>query len=419
NGESSMAKIIIRSYPNLRTCTLGIVTRRGAAYDSLAGTTQVLLQTMVRGTSNYSEMDIANLIDGTGGSFFSTTEKDFAIIGAQVQPKYAERTLELLFDIILHPELEENHFLIEKLNLIQIFQQVQSNSLRRMLLFDADKAVFGETHPLGRPQIGTEESLNMISSEDLHYAHHNFLIEPWGFAIGTVPNELQTRLTHQFSTFFSNQKNMIQKIQKFPHRSVPSKNYVFSPDKADHNAYLCVNVTTEVSPDIMGLARFSSALLGESFGSRMFSVLRDKKSFGYIVGSSIKLIDTHLIIRCFMETNPKRTEEALDSLMELIIDLGINLIKNEEYQTTHDFILGTLDLSFDDSRTITGKMISREVHGLPPDIESGYEETRVVTPKKVHSWWKTLMTPENFSIAVSGNFDFSDLESKWKSQLIQ
>jgi predicted Zn-dependent peptidase len=191
------------------------------------------------------------------------------------------------------------------------------------------------------------------------------------------------------------------------------------PDKEDRNAYLCVNVTTEVTPDIMGLARFSSALLGESFGSRMFSVLRDQKSFGYITGSSIKLIDKELIIRCFMETNPKRTEEALGTLMELVIDLGINLIKKEEYQTTHDFILGNLDLSFDDSRTITGKIINREVHGLPPDIESGYEETRAVTPNKLHTWWKTLIDPENFSVAVSGNFDLPDLESKWKSQLIQ
>ncbi|MFX0185959.1 MAG: M16 family metallopeptidase, partial [Candidatus Hodarchaeota archaeon] len=219
-----MAKTIIRAYPNLRTCTLGIVTNRGAAYDPLAGTTQVLLQTMVRGSANYSELDIANLIDGSGGSLFSSIEKDFAIIGAQVQPKYAERTLKLLFDIVSNPTLEENHFLIEKLNLIQIFRHIQSNSLRRMLFFDADKAVFGETHPLGRPQIGTEESLNQISSEDLHNAHSNFLVEPWGFTIGAVSKNLQTRLTQTFSNFFSNQNINAQKIQKFPPRSVPPKN---------------------------------------------------------------------------------------------------------------------------------------------------------------------------------------------------
>ncbi|MHA2307242.1 MAG: hypothetical protein ACXACU_17830 [Candidatus Hodarchaeales archaeon] len=34
----------IHSYPNLRTCTLGIVTQRGAAHDAIAGATQVLLQ---------------------------------------------------------------------------------------------------------------------------------------------------------------------------------------------------------------------------------------------------------------------------------------------------------------------------------------------------------------------------------------
>ncbi|MHA2074228.1 MAG: hypothetical protein ACW97X_06395 [Candidatus Hodarchaeales archaeon] len=70
----------IHSYPNLRTCTLGIVTQRGAAHDAIAGATQVLLQTITRGTENHNEVDIAKLIDGTGGSLFSTTEKDFAII---------------------------------------------------------------------------------------------------------------------------------------------------------------------------------------------------------------------------------------------------------------------------------------------------------------------------------------------------
>ena len=104
-----MFSTIIQPYPNLRTVCLGVVTHRGAAHDTLAGVTQVLLQTMVRGTKQHKELEIARFIDGTGGSLFSATEKDFSIIGAQIQPKYAIRTLDLLQEMISFPTLDEDH----------------------------------------------------------------------------------------------------------------------------------------------------------------------------------------------------------------------------------------------------------------------------------------------------------------------
>ena len=198
-----MQKTEIHSYPNLRTCTLGIVTYRGAANDAIAGATQVLLQTITRGTEKYCEADIAKLIDGTGGSLFSTTEKDFGIIGAQVQPKFALRTLDLLSDFISSPTLEKKHFEIEKEKLLQIYHQIQSNSIRRMILFDADRAVFGENHPLGRPQIGTPESLAQLTLETVHKTREELLIKPWGFAVGNITKNLRTQLTEKFDDHYS------------------------------------------------------------------------------------------------------------------------------------------------------------------------------------------------------------------------
>ena len=411
-----MLSTLIRPYPNLRTVCLGIVTHHGAAHDTLAGTTQVLLQTMSRGTDQHNETEIANLIDGTGGSLFSMTEKDFAVVGAQIQPKYAVRTLDLLFEMISHPTLEENHILIEKQNLIQIFQQVQSNSLRRMLIFDADKAVFGETHPLGRSQIGTPESLKRLTREDLNKTHQELLVNPWGFAVGAISDDLSEQINNKFSEFFSIINAKTQKFQEFPQRTVPQNHLIASSAKEDGNVYLCVNIVTEAKPNIIGLARFSSALLGESFGSRMFSILRDQKALGYITGATLKLLDNMMILRCFMETSPKRAEEAIDSLVELLIDIGKEEISQEEYNNTRDFILGQLDLAFDDSRSTASRIINRRIHGLSPYIESGYKEIQVVTSERLHSWWKkTLLHPENFSLAITGDIDTIKIQEKWKS----
>ncbi|MFX1285647.1 MAG: M16 family metallopeptidase [Promethearchaeota archaeon] len=410
-----MLSTVIRSYPNQRTVSLGIVTHRGAAHDTLAGTTQVLLQTMARGTIDHNEVEIARLIDGTGGSLFSSTEKDFSIIGAQIQPKYAIRTLDLLFEMISHPTLNESHFLVEKQNLIQIFYQVQSNPIRRMMIFDADKATFGEDHPLGRSQIGTPESLERLTKDDLQKAHQKLLINPWGFAVGAISESLHKQIDHKLTEFLSKSKSKAQKLQPFPRRDIPPNNLIASSAKEEGNVYLCVNIITDASPSIIGLARFSSALLGESFGSRMFSILRDQKAFGYITGSTLKLLAESLVLRCYMETSPKRTEEAIDSLIELLTDISREKISEEEYNTTRNFILGQLDLSFDDSRSTASRIINRVVHDLPPNIESGYKEIETVTSEGINSWWKkTLLRPENVSLAIVGDINPAQIQESWK-----
>ncbi|UCG89899.1 MAG: insulinase family protein [Candidatus Heimdallarchaeota archaeon] len=410
-----MLSTVIRPYPNLRTICLGIVTHRGAAHDKLAGTTQVLLQTMARGTEQHNETEIARLIDGTGGSLFSSTEKDFSIIGAQIQPKYAIRTLDLLFEMISHPTLEEPHFLIEKQNLVQIFHQVRSNPIRRMMIFDADKATFGENHPLGRSQIGTPESLGKLTRDDLQKTHHELLINPWGFAVGAISEGLHKQIDQKLTEFLSNQRTKTQKLQSFPQREIQPNNLIAASSKEEGSVYLCVNIVTDANPNTIGLARFSSALLGESFGSRMFSILREQKAFGYIAGSTLKLLDKSLVLRCYMETSPKRTEEAINSLVELLTDIRREIISQEEYDTTRDFILGQLDLSFDDSRSTASRIINRGVHGLPPNIESGYKEIEVVTSEGINSWWKeTLLCPENVSLAIVGDINFAQIQESWK-----
>ncbi len=411
-----MIKTEIHPYLNLRTVCLGIVTYHGAAHDSLAGTTQVLLQTMGRGTEQHDELEIAKLIDGTGGSLFTTTDKDFAVIGAQVQPKHAMRTLELLFEMITTPSLEDSHFQIEKQNLVQLYHQVQSNAIRRMLIFDADKAVFGETHPLGRSQIGTPESINQITLDNLHETHQKLLVSPWGFAVGAISETLQSQIDQEFSNFLSSQNFEPKKTHSFPQKTVPPNNIIASSSKEDGSVYLCVNIISDIKPTTIGLARFSSALLGESFGSRMFSILRDQKAFGYLTGATLKLLDTALILRCYMETNPTRTEEAIDSLVEIISDLGKNPVSEEEYNTTRDFILGQLDLSFDDSRALTSRIINRGVHGLSPTVESRYKEIETVKTEDIHSLWKKLLHPKNFSLAIIGDMDPTKIQENWKNK---
>jgi len=116
-----------------------------------------------------------------------------------------------------------------------------------------------------------------------------------------------------------------------------------------------------------------------------------------------------------METKPSRTEEAIDTLTEIIIGLSKEEISITEYNKTRDFLLGNLDLSFDDSRRIAARIINRAVHGLSPNIENGYKEIQSVTSEDVLSTWKTLCSPDKFSLVVVGNIDPLKVQERWKN----
>lgn len=93
--------ITCESLPNLRTTTIVIVARHGASHDVVAGLTSVLMGSIQRGTSNFSETEIARMIDGKGSELFSIVEKDFSALGIRTVPKDAEAATSLLVEIVL------------------------------------------------------------------------------------------------------------------------------------------------------------------------------------------------------------------------------------------------------------------------------------------------------------------------------
>ncbi|MFW9777692.1 MAG: M16 family metallopeptidase [Candidatus Heimdallarchaeota archaeon] len=407
---------MVHPYDHFRTCTLGLVTKHGAANDLVGGTTTVLAQVMKRGSSRYSEPEVAKLIDGKGGVFFTAVEKDYSIFGCRVLPRYSDDVLDLLFDLISTPILNPMAFEIEREKLIQTVQQIKASSLQKMLFFDADRAIFGPNHLLGRSQFGDEESLSKIGIEDLSSTLSKFRENMFGFLVGNFNRTILSKVQQKFEEF-SPRKLPISEQTKFPKRKNGKKVAVLSPVPSDQNAYLCLNVTTTATPLNVAMCRFSSALLGESYGSRMFRVLRDELGLGYITGSNMSVINDNLILRCFMETNPARVGEALGRLADLIVDLGRKPVSKREFETTKDFLINGLDLDFDSCLGITGKMINRRIHGLEESVESIYAEIQRVDPKELTLWWKDILAPENFSLAASGNINPSVLNEQWETEI--
>ena len=96
---------------------------------------------------------------------------------------------------------------------------------------------------------------------------------------------------------------------------------------------------TVTDPDYPAL-RLASAALGEGFGGRIFTNLRDRKSLAYACGSALHpyRLSGHQVL--YIGTKPQTIGEARDGLLEEADYLKANLLNDEELNRAREFVIG-------------------------------------------------------------------------------
>jgi zinc protease len=118
------------------------------------------------GTKTRSALQIANDADQLGATLSSGSTTDMSYVAIRTLKRNTRATFELLADILLHPVFPESE--IERVRhdrITHILQQRDNpGSVASKAFFTA---VYGQTHPYGHTEIGSEQSVQSITREEL------------------------------------------------------------------------------------------------------------------------------------------------------------------------------------------------------------------------------------------------------------
>lgn len=160
-------RVISEEMPHVGTASLGIWVASGSRAESPAqhGVAHMLEHMAFKGTQRRSARGIAEEIENAGGDINAATGVETTAYFARVLKNEVPLSLDILADILRNPVYHEQDLALERTVVLQEIAATQDNP--EDMLFDIGQAVAFPDQPLGRPVLGTAQSVRGMRREDL------------------------------------------------------------------------------------------------------------------------------------------------------------------------------------------------------------------------------------------------------------
>src|SRR3990167_4047164 len=160
-------RLITESMPHVRSVTIGVWLMRGSRHevDAQSGIAHFVEHMLFKGTKTRSAEDIAQAIDSIGGQLDAFTAKEYASYYIKVLDEHLPLAVDLLADIVLRPAFPIDEVEREKKVILEEIKMVEDTP--DDLVHELFTQHFWEGHPLGRPILGTKETVESFDEPSL------------------------------------------------------------------------------------------------------------------------------------------------------------------------------------------------------------------------------------------------------------
>src|SRR5712691_7336558 len=271
--------ILIETLPYVRSVALGFTLRSGSAVESEehGGASHFLEHLVFKGTVSRSTADIAKVIDILGGDVDAFTGKEYTSFYAHVLDEQLDTALDLLTDLVTAPRFTEADLESERSVILEEIKMVEDTP--DDLVHEIFVTSFWPDHPLGRPILGTEETVNRLRREQIlsHYAETFHPANLIFSASGNIhPEQLLPYLEKAFPV---DTRPPMRRGWPAP---LPKQHVILREKRELEQVHLCLGSRGFAQ---QGGERYAAALfnaiLGGGMSSRLFQNIREKEGLVY------------------------------------------------------------------------------------------------------------------------------------------
>lgn len=399
-------RVVTSRMPHVRSATVIVYVAVGSRYerDEVAGVSHFLEHMLFKGTERRPDpVLISEAIEGVGGMMNASTGREHTDYWVKVPSQHLELAFDVLADMLRHSlfdptELEkERHVIVEEIHGIHDTPDDYVHDLVDQALWDG--------HPIGRPIIGSEETVEAITRDDLvtYLAQH--------YRADRVVLAAAGDLTHQ---------QVVELAERYfgdlepgggadPHPARlddarPSARILARPTE---QAHLCVALPALPYRDerrfVQGML---DAVLSSGMSSRLFKEIRERQGLAYeVYGYLREYADVGQAV-IYAGTDVERAERALRAVRGELDKLVREPVPEEELERTKELRIGRIVMGLEDSRAVAGWIGGQElVFGEVLTPEEVIRRIRAVTSEEIQALAQELFRPERFALAAIGPFE--------------
>src|SRR5438477_3373418 len=160
-------RLVTESMGHVRSVSLGVWLTSGSRHESdeQSGIAHFVEHMLFKGTDTRSAEDIAQTIDSIGGQMDAFTAKEYASYYIKVLDEHMSLAVDVLSDIVRRPALSADDIEREKKVVLEEIKMVEDTP--DDLVHELFTENFWVDHPLGRPILGSPETVDALTQDGL------------------------------------------------------------------------------------------------------------------------------------------------------------------------------------------------------------------------------------------------------------
>ena len=402
-------RIVTEEERSVRSAAFGIWVNVGSRDESLstAGASHFLEHLLFKGTKTRTSLEISSSIEAVGGETNAFTSKEYTCFYARVIDKDLPLAVDVISDLITSSVVKAADVDAERkvvLEEIAMRDDDPSDLIHDLFL----EKYYGDT-PLGRPILGTVESINEMSRSTV-FNYYRKRYRPQDLVVAVAGNVKHKEVVQMVEYALSKDNFLDQPKSDYEIRSsgavkVPGRGQVTLLDRKTEQAHIVYGVEGVARND---KRRFALSILATALGggmsSRLFQEIREKRGLAYSTYAYSQQFAGSGVLSFYVGCKPDRAIEATKIIQDILHDVAEKGLTHEEILRAKGAVSGSLVLSQEDTgsrMTRIGK--SELVYGEIMSFDQILQEIADVTPDQIKEIARQSL-PTSPTLAVVGPF---------------
>jgi predicted Zn-dependent peptidase len=396
--------VLSEEMPHIRSIAIGIWIKSGSRDEAAEfnGISHFTEHMVFKGTTTRSAQQIARQVDSIGGNMDAFTGKETICFNIKVLDEHLPIAVDILSDLVLNPTFDPKDIVREKGVILEEIKMDEDNP--DYLVHEIFTQNFWKDHPLGKPILGTKETVRSFKQENLfdfyrqRFAPNNIIVS----AAGNLNHE-------QFVSLIQERFVALPAVPNGYHQPAPAitPRIITRNKKALEQVQLCIGVPSHpISHEKRYVSYVLNTVLGGGMSSRLFQKIREEQGLAYSIYSDLNPYRDTGCLTVYAGTSLESTQNVVESVLAEFRELKSKPLAEEELRRAKDQLKGNLMLSLESSTSRMSNLARQEMYFERFfSLDEIIEQIESVTAEELSDMSNQLFQPDKIAVTVLGNLD--------------
>ena len=396
--------IVTEKMPQVRSVSVGIWLGSGSRDESSErnGIAHFIEHMVFKGTHKRTAEQIAQSVESVGGMLDAFTAKEMTCFNAKVLDEHLPGAVDVLSDLVLHPRFDAEDIAKEKQVVLEEIKMEEDNP--EYLIHELFTQNFWRGHPLGRPILGTPETVSQFSGSAVRECFEEWYA-PNRAVITAAGNLEHARLVELVAREFEAAARSRGPVKAVPPDTHPCVN---QRDKKDlEQVHIVLGVPSyPLAHERRYAASLLNVILGGGMSSRLFQNIRERQGLAYAIESDLSPYTDSGVFSVYAGTSRESAAKLIRSVCDELRSVRGDGVSDEELRRAKDHLKGSMMLSLE-STSARMSNLARQAMYLHRfiSLDELLASIEAVTREEVHAIAREFFEPSRISLTVLGSLN--------------